>query len=155
MNEENVSRSKNNHPVKKRRLSLKVKGKHLFQAASDNDLAMFSKPQVPKNTDVSTRWAMKNFTDWYQDYNARNPEEPCPKEVNSPKCSTAVLNRWLVFLFQKQEMQYPPSSLYLLLTGILWHMYMYILLICQTIWLQEFYFLLRLRQSVRLSCLAR
>ena len=95
MEKENVSPSKVNHPVKKRRLSLSLKGKHRFQAASDNDLAKLSKPQVPQNTDVSSHWAMKDFTDRYQDYNAWNPEEPCHKEVISPKCSAALLNTWL------------------------------------------------------------
>ena len=116
MENESVSPSKDNHPVKKRRLSLSLKGKHRFQAASDNDLAKLSKLQVPKNTDVSTRCAMKKFTDWYQDYNARNPEEPCPKEVISPKCSAALLNTWLcVFISETRNQngeQYPPRSLY-------------------------------------------
>ena len=112
MEKENVSPSKDNHPLKKRRLSLSLKRKHRFQAASDNDLAKLSKPQVAKNTDVSKRWAIKNFTDWYQDYNARNPEELCPKEVISPKFSSALLNTWLcIFISETRNQngeQYPP-----------------------------------------------
>ena len=104
MEKENVSPSKDNHPVKKGRLLLLLKGKHRFQATSDNDLAKLSKPQVPKNTDISTRWAMKNFTDWYQDLNARNPEEPCPKEDISPKCSAELLKTWLcVFISETRN----------------------------------------------------
>ena len=87
MEKGNVLPSTDDPPEKKRRLSLLLKGRDHFQEASDNDLAKLSKPQLHKNTDVSTRWAMKNFTDWYQDYNIRNPEEPCPKEVISSKCS--------------------------------------------------------------------
>ena len=94
MEKENVSPSKDNHPVKKKKAVAVIK-RHRFQAASDNDLAKLSKPQVPQNTDVSSHWAMKDFTDRYQDYNAWNPEEPCHKEVISPKCSAALLNTWL------------------------------------------------------------
>ena len=110
MEKENVSHSKDNHPVKKRRLSLSLKGKHRFQAASDNDLAKLSKPQVPQNTDVSTRWAMKNFTDWYQDYNARNPKEPCSEEVISPKCSATLLNTWLSVDYNVHSIYLPNYS---------------------------------------------
>ena len=66
------------------------------------------------NTDGSTRWAMKNFTDWYQDYNARNLEEPCLKEVISPVQCRAVEHVAVCFYFRRNQNgeQYPPRSLY-------------------------------------------
>ena len=47
------------------------------------------KAKIPKNTDINTCWAMKNFTDWLSDYNLRNPEE-----VILPSCPAETLNKW-------------------------------------------------------------
>ena len=52
------------------------------------------KAKIPKNTDINTRWAMKNFTDWLSDYNLRNPESVCPEEVILPSCPAETLNKW-------------------------------------------------------------
>ena len=86
----------------------------------------FKKAKIPKNTDINTRWAMKNFTDWLSDYNLRNPESVCPEEVILPSCPAETLNKWLCVYAVETRSQsgepYPPASLYSLLSGILRHM---------------------------------
>ena len=115
MEKENVSPSKNNHLVKKQRLSLSLKCKHRFRAAPDNDLAKLSKPQIPKNTDVSTRSQtgikiitleiQKNLV-WRKLF----------RQSAVPHCWT----HGCVFLFQKQEIKMVSNihrSYYSLLTA--------------------------------------
>ena len=84
------------------------------------------KAKIPKNTDINTCWAMKNFTDWLSDYNLRNPESVCPEEVILPSCPAETLNKWLCVYAVETRSQsgepYPPASLYSLLSGILRHM---------------------------------
>lgn len=107
-------------------MSLKRKKRGRFEETSEEDLAELLKPQVPKNTETSTRWAMKNFRDWYEDYNARNPSKCCPEEVVLSSCSPELLNKWLcVFVSETRNQngeKYPPRTLYSLLTGILRYM---------------------------------
>ncbi len=102
------------------------KNKRRFEESTDEDLARLLKPQVPKNTDVSTRWAMKNFRDWYEDYNTRNPSNRCPEELMLSSCSLALLNKWLcVFVSETRNQngeKYPLRTIYSLLTGVLRHM---------------------------------
>ena len=50
---------------------------------------------MPKNTTLSTLWAMKNFIDWFFEYNIRNPESKCSEEALLPSCFGEVLNKWL------------------------------------------------------------
>ena len=81
---------------------------------------------MPKNTTLSTRWAMKNFIDWFCEYNVKNPDSKCPEEVLLPSCSAEVLNKWLsVYVAETRSHTgepYPATSLYSLLLGILRHM---------------------------------
>ena len=85
-----------------------------------------SKPQVPKNTEKSSRWAMTNLREWYDDYNDRNSSAKCPEELLSPEASKEVLNTWLcVFITEtrgKNGEPYHPKTLQFLLSGILRHM---------------------------------
>ena len=48
------------HPTKKLKLSLSFKNCNRFKAITDKKLDMMSKPQVPKNTEKSSWWAMTN-----------------------------------------------------------------------------------------------
>ena len=60
----------------------------------EKDLETYQQPYCPKNTAVSTRWALKNFEDWASTYNVRHPESPCPEGVllvDDPK----LLSFWL------------------------------------------------------------
>ena len=85
-----------------------------------------SKPIVPHNTSLNTKWAMKNLIDWYNDHNKRNPENPCPEEITLSSCSAEKLKEWLcVYVAETRSHsgdQYLPATLYSLLSGILRHM---------------------------------
>ena len=76
-------------------LSLKKNVRPRFKEVNEDVLQEMSKPIVPHNTSLNTKWAMKNLTDWYNDYNKRNPENPCPEEIILPFCSAEKLNEWL------------------------------------------------------------
>ena len=80
-------------PVKKCRLSLSLKSR--FKNDTCVELEDLSKVKMPKNTSLNTRWAMKNFTNWFSGYNTRNPDNPCPDEVLLPSCPAEVLSKWL------------------------------------------------------------
>ena len=85
-------------PSKKPRLSLSLKMKR-FNEVSNTELQHLSKRTVPQNTSLNTRWAMKNFTDWFHTYNLRNPDNVCPEDLILPSCSAKKLK---VFLFNNK-----------------------------------------------------
>ena len=100
------------HPTKKCKLSLSLKNRDRFKAITDKKLDTMSKPQVPKNTKKSNRWAMTNLREWYDDYNDRNSSAKCPEELLSPEASKEVLNTWLcVFITETRGKNGEPSCL--------------------------------------------
>ena len=120
-----TSDKENNPPNKKRKLSLSLKNR--FKSSTEEERAELEKPRVPKNTEVNTKWAMKNFTDWVFDYNTRHPpEEQCPKIVLNSSCPAEDLNKWLgVFIIETRNHDgrpYPPKTIHCILCGILRHM---------------------------------
>ena len=110
-------------PSKKPKLSLSRKGKGRFSSVSEDHLTVMSMPQVPKNTEKSSKWAMGNLKDWFEDYNSRNPNSTWPSEVLTPTCSKEVLNKWLCVFINKTRSKtgdpYPPKMIQSLLAGIL------------------------------------
>ena len=75
---------------KKAKKCLKLKKKSVSAGAENSvtrfesptkSLQTYQQPYCPKNTAVSTRWALKNFEDWASSYNSRHPEAPCPDGV--------------------------------------------------------------------------
>ena len=90
------SDNKENLPPKKQRISLSLK-KNRSKEMPEEELISMSKPQIPKNTSISTRWAMKILTDWLNDYNKRNPSKCCPEEILSPSCESELLNKMAVY----------------------------------------------------------
>ena len=115
------------HPTKKSKLSLSLKNCDRFKAIMDEKLDTISKPQVPKKMEKSSRWAMTNLREWYDDYNDRNLSAKCPEELLSPEPSKEVLNTWLcVFITEirgKNGEPYHQKTLqFLLIYCILHHM---------------------------------
>ena len=117
---------KENTDPKKRRLSLSLKKKSRFAATTEDNLLAMAKPQLPKNTVSSCKWAMCNFREWFADYNRRNPDNLCPDVLLTASCSKVILSKWLcVFVNETRSKSgdaYSPKSIYALLTGILRHM---------------------------------
>ena len=52
---------------------------------------------MPKNTEVSTQWAINNFDQWRVDYNSRHPEYPCP-DGTLLSDSSSDLSFWGVYI---------------------------------------------------------
>ena len=52
---------RNSVPSKKRKLSLSRKRKGRFSSVSEDHLTVMSKPQLPKNTEKASKWAMGNL----------------------------------------------------------------------------------------------
>ena len=78
--------------------------KNRFKAATNDELEDLSKVKMTKNTIQSTRWAMKNFQDWFFGYNDRNPDNQCPDEILLPSYSVDTLRKWLcIYVADKKE----------------------------------------------------
>ena len=110
-------------PGKKRRLSLSLskKQKRSFDETSLEEIAALEKPHMAKNTEVSSKWAMKNLTEWFLDYNKRNPDLPCPESIlTSSPPSKEELSKFLTIFIAETffprcppvydycDVQYPP-----------------------------------------------
>ena len=110
-------------PAKKRKLSLSLTNRRRFIQTSREELSTLEKAQVPKNTEVSSRWALKNLHDWYTDYQERNPESPCPESILTSSPNKEDLNKYLTIFISETRNQngdrYPPRTIYSLLSGIL------------------------------------
>ena len=78
---------------KKKRLSLSLKNR--FKSTDKDQLQEMSKLKIPPNTSISTSWAMKNFSDWFENYHWKHPDDLCPNKVLLPSCDAETLNEWL------------------------------------------------------------
>ena len=89
--------------------------KKRFTTLSKEELDHLSKACVPKNTESSTRWALRNFRSWMSDRNRCNAE----------KCPESLLEDTDVFVAETRKVNgepYPPMSIHLLLSGLQRHM---------------------------------
>ena len=122
--EESSADKENSPPKKKRKVSLSLCKR--FKRATEEELETLSFNKMPKNTEASTKWSIKNFTDWFHGYNSRNPDNKCPDELLLPTCSIEVLNKWLcVYAAETRShtgQEYPPATIHSLLSGIFRHM---------------------------------
>ena len=66
---------------------------HFPTPPSKEKVRELSKPFVPKNTKISTDWAVKNFRDWLQHHNATS-DRPCPIDLLE-KGSALEMNEFL------------------------------------------------------------
>ena len=112
-------------PGKKRRLSLSLskKQKRGFDETSLEEIAALEKPHMAKNTEVSSKWAMKDLTEWFLDYNKRNPDLPCPESILTSSPSKEELSKFLTIFIAETRNQngekYPPRTVYALLSRIM------------------------------------
>ena len=60
---ESSSDKENAPPAKKCKLSLQLTKWHRFIQTSSEELSTLEKAQVPKNTEVSSKWTLKNLRD--------------------------------------------------------------------------------------------
>ena len=86
-----------------------------------------TKPIVPKSTQKSTSWALRNFVDWREERQQNCPDEKCRSDLfDSPPWNVEELNHWLCLYVLKTRRtdgkKYPVATVYQLLSGILRHM---------------------------------
>ena len=67
MAEKRVLEKENVNPNNKKRLSLSLK-KNRFASTSEDTLEYMSKYNMPKNSATSSKWALKNLSDWRDEY---------------------------------------------------------------------------------------
>ena len=121
---------------KRRRLSLSLTRKRAtcttstptvrFEFLDDAKSEALTKKFV--QTEKSTQWALSTFISWRDKRNqcfSEEPEKQVPLDILGSTNSVAIC-KWFTFFVaevrKKDGTEYPPKTLYLLLTGILRHM---------------------------------
>ena len=111
---------KENAPPRK-----KGKGSQRFQVISERKLEELTVIQHPKNTDYSTKWALRNFEEWRKHRSSLYPETPVPCNLLQSGLPEE-LNTWLSYYVVETRNSkgdpYPPKTIYQLLTGLLRYM---------------------------------
>ena len=126
--------------VAKKRLNLSLSKKTKERADQENSDSWFTfiddakalsleKKFAVKNTDASTKWALANFLAWRDKHNAAYWDEPSNKVPGDLllSCDPTVLSKWLTYdvaeTQKRDASEYPPKSIYLLLMGLLRHVF--------------------------------
>ena len=90
-----------------------------FKFIQDDEL---SKGFVPKNTDMSTKWALKNLQLWKEARNLKFPDDRVPDNLLQVP-DESVLNLWLSrYVVETRNAAgepYPPATIYQLLSALL------------------------------------
>ena len=121
--------------AKTRRLSFTLKKRattastaERFAFVDEAKSEALSKKYVPKNTEKSTQWALSTFLTWRDRRNecfSQEPEKQVPLDLLG-SADPVALCKWLILFVaevrKKDGAEYPPKTMYLLLTGILRHM---------------------------------
>ena len=114
-------------PAKKLNLSNKEPSGECWDFIND-DKEDLEKKFVPKNTAASAKWALVNFNAWRQSRNkcfSGNPEKQVPGNFSEGTDDPAALCKRLTLYVAETRKQdgseYPPKTLYSLLTGLLRH----------------------------------
>lgn len=109
---------------KRKRLSLKKKPKATERydfAVSEDDVERHRKGYCPKNTKINTDWAVRSFHQWREARHSSKPTDSCPPNILLSD-DVSELDRWLYrYLTETRKTdgsEYPPRTLYLLLTGV-------------------------------------
>ena len=109
---------KNADPKKKLSLSLKAKR---FAPVDSKEVEQYSRIKVPRRTEQSNNWAIKNFREWQKDYNDRNPHGNIRDDVlEAPDFQELdeVLSTFVVETRKESGEKYPPRTIYQLLSGL-------------------------------------
>ena len=108
-------------------LSKRKQCQERFEFLDKAESEALGKKYTPKNTDSSTKWAVATFLSWRDKRNSSfaDPESqvPCDLLIST---DTELLSKWLTYFVaearRKDGENYPPKTVYLLLTGLLRHM---------------------------------
>ena len=82
---------------------------------------------VPKNTEKSTKWALRNFEEWREVRNQRFPQNQVPSDLlTNTDVDCTTLCKWLSHFVAETRNgkgeEYSPASLNQILAGLLRHM---------------------------------
>jgi hypothetical protein len=67
--------------AKKPRLSVLLRKNHGFHPVSTKEVRDLKPKHITKNTEASSKWGIKNLSDWYTDYNEINPDYKCRDSI--------------------------------------------------------------------------
>ena len=85
-----------------------------FTTASKEELAVLAKPYIPKKTEDSTQWAVRNQTTWMHNRNTSQKGDKCPEDLLQTM-DPEQLNHWLwVFVVETRKVNgepYPPATI--------------------------------------------
>ena len=114
--------------AKKPRLSLKLKKNNDDGEPTELNFTRFESPEkslesyqrgfVPKNTEVNTKWAVRNFM---SEYNSHHSDKPCSEDILLTDSSSDLsywLQKYVLGTTKKGGQCYPPKTVYLLLCGL-------------------------------------
>ena len=104
-----------------------TKNQRFHTFLSDDDADKMALGYVPKNTEKSTKWALRNFEEWREVRNQRFPENPIPSNLlTSTNVDCTMLCKWLSHFVAETRNgkgeEYSPASLNQILAGLLRHM---------------------------------
>ena len=109
---------------KRKRLSLKLKGKERFVSVSSDEIEELKKPVVPKNTQRSTQWAVRCFEMWRKQQNEMSPQSQCPEDILLSD-DLGKLSEWscvCVCEMRKEDgCEYTPRSIAQFIAGLQRH----------------------------------
>ena len=92
---------------------------------SEVEVAEYRKGPVVPNTTKNTQWAVRVFSVWCTERNKKDSQEKCPEDVLGKQPFTEQLNYWLSqFMLEARRAdgsQYPSTTIYQLLCGLLRH----------------------------------
>lgn len=116
-----------NEPHPRKLEPLPKKQKVRFQMLSSEELGSLCKPNVPRNTQTSTKWALDNIHAWlsHRNSNAESDTDKCPETLLEDMDSAQLNKRLAVYIAKTKNVNgesYPPSTLQSLLFGLLRHM---------------------------------
>ena len=89
--------------------------------ASENEINAAMKGVIPINTETSTKWAVKNFNDWMNNYNKIHISDPVPTDLL--KCHDAervckYLCKYVLETRKTDGTKYPPGTIKSLIAGL-------------------------------------
>ena len=82
---------------------------------------------IPKNTEKTTKWAVRNFNEWREVRNLKFPNDPVPSDLlASTSADSTILCKWLSHFVAETRNgkgeEYTPATIHQLLASLLRHM---------------------------------
>ena len=118
------SRKRKNLSLKKEVLKKKrsaLESSERFSTVCENQVSKASRGVIPINTETSTRWAVKNFTDWANNLNKSCSNDTVPIDLLECHDVTKVCKYMCKYILETRKSdgtKYPPGTIKSLIAGI-------------------------------------